>query len=260
LVTVAQLSRPQKAEAGRAILTRLQVRMQQGPLEPALDAYVTELTPIVDALEQGVEGKVLAAGTLKGLLAKLDDADVRVDTWLRHHFFYIDVEASRRSGPNVEAAQALAAATFPDGLAHIDAYIPDENRLCRDAIAMLRSSEHAPTVAAIELRTEWTEAWEKDVEESDRAFAEVQAAREDKAIHVVAGQDAEVLFDDVIARLRRYIGSRAARTDRVKQAEGEQLIAPVLDALAKARAEAKARATRKAHEKAKAKAEEKPAK
>jgi hypothetical protein len=249
LVTIAQLPRPDMAKAGREIMSLLQQRFSEGPPEPALDAYIAELDPVVTALEQGVTGQSLAVSALKALLAKAEAADIEVDSWLRHHFYFINVEASRRGGPNVADARALEAATFPDGLSHVDDYIPDENQLCRETISALRSPEHVAAVTAIGLPAGWTAAWEAALNESEASFAAVQKTRTDRSIHVVVGQDAEVGFVDVMFRLRKYVDSRAARTDKVKVAQGKALLAPLLDMLAKAKAEERARGTRKEHAK-----------
>ena len=237
------------AKAGREIMSLLQKRLGAGPPEPALDVYIAELDPVLASLEHGVSGQSLAGSALKALLAKVEAADIDVDSWLRHHFYFISVEASRRGGAHVAAARALEAATFPDGLSHVDDYIPDENKLCRDTIAALRSPEHAAAVTAIELPTAWTVAWEAALNESEASFAAVQKTRTDKSIHVVVGQDAEVGFVDMMFRLRRYVDSRAARSDKVKVAQGKALLAPLLDMLAKAKAEERARGTRKEHAK-----------
>jgi hypothetical protein len=249
LVTIANLPRPDMAKAGREITSLLQKRLAAGPPEPPLDAYIAELDPVLAALEQGVSGQSLAGSALKALLAKVEAADIDVDTWLRHHFYFISVEASRRGGAHVADARALEAAAFPDGLSHVDDYIPDENKLCRDTIAALRLPEHAGAVTAIGLPAAWTVAWEAALNESDAAFAAVQKTRTDKSIHVVVGQDAEVSFADVMFRLRRYVDSRASRSDKVKVAQGKALLAPLLDMLGKAKAEERARGTRKEHAK-----------
>jgi hypothetical protein len=145
----------------------------------------------------------------------------------------------------VEAAQALYAATFADGIAHVDDYIPDENRLCRQTIAILRTPEHASTVAALGLPSQWTNAWETALDESDRTFAEITRTRETKSAHIDDGRDAEVEFVDIVVRLRRYLDARTSRTDKAKIAEGRELLAPLLDALKKLATEKASRATRR---------------
>ena len=95
---------------------------------------------------------------------------------------------------------------------------------------------------AIGLPAAWTDAWAAAVVVSDALFNEVQALRAGKSVQVIAGQDAEVAFVDVMTR---YIGSRASLKDTVKVAQGKLLIQPLLDALAKMRTEERARATRK---------------
>ena len=240
-----RLPRPEKKRINGEILILLQSRSAAGPPEPALDAFIPELEAVGAALHTSVDAQGAAAAALKAILAKLDAADVDVDTWLRHHYYFIDVEATRRAGPHVAGAQALGEAAFPDDLEHVDDFIPDENELCRKSIAAIRSPEHAATVVAIGLPSAWTDAWAAAVVVSDALFNEVQTVRAGKSVHVIAGQDAEVAFVDVMTRLKRYIGSRASLKDTVKVAQGQLLIQPLLDALAKMRAEERARATRK---------------
>ena len=95
MVTIAQLPRPDMATAGRNIVLLLQERQLAGPPEPALDAYIVEIEPVVTALEQGVGGQVLAASALKALLARVEAADIDVDAWLRHHFHFLTIEIGR---------------------------------------------------------------------------------------------------------------------------------------------------------------------
>jgi hypothetical protein len=147
----------------------------------------------------------------------------------------------RAVGPNVDAA-------FPHGLSHVDDYIPEENQFCRATIAVLRSTEQAPTVAAIGLPSTWTNNWEVAIDESDAVFAEVNAARESKSGHVDEGVDAEDDFVDIVVRLRRYIASRASRKDKAKQAEGRELLHPLTEALKKMATEQAARETREKNE------------
>lgn len=245
MATIAQLPRPEMKRIGRLILTSLEERKVQGPPEQVLDELIPELTTVVTELESGVKGQGDAAAALKAVLAKVEAADVDVDTWYRHVYHFISVEADRRAGPNVEAARALADAAFPDGLSHIDDYIPEENALCRASIEAIKSPKLAATVAAIKLPMEWLDAWAAALDSSTAAFNEAKKLRANKSVQVVVGQDAEVDFVDVMTRLKSYIAHRAPRADEVKLAQGKLLIQPLLDALAKMRAEERSRATKK---------------
>lgn len=242
---IAEIKRPDMKRIAKEILDLLTARAANGQPEEALDKYIPEAQALVAALETGVGGKTAAAAALKALLVKLDEADVDVDTWLRHICGFIQVEANRRSGPNVAAAQALEEAAFPDGLAHVDDYIPDESSFCRQSMAALRQPDQAPTVAAIGLPAAWIDAWEASVDTSEAAWKEVEAARGGKSTHALLGQDAEVAFADLMRRLKSYVDSRAPRTETAKVAEGKALIQPLLTQLANMRAAEKARATKK---------------
>jgi hypothetical protein len=243
--TIAELSRPLKLSVLNELKLRLIARLAKGPPEPALDGFIDQLQAVEADLNAGVEGKATAIAARKAQLARSEAADSDVDTLYRHHFNFIDAEANRRVGPYILQAAALRDAAFPDGLAAVDAYIPDENRACRIAISVLRSPEYAGTVAGIGLPADWTTKWEAALDESDAAFTEVRKAREATSANVDAGLDAETEFVDVAVRLRGYISSRAPRSDKAKTAEGVELLAPLTEALAKARAEAAARATRR---------------
>ena len=110
---------------------------------------------------------------------------------------------------------------------------------------MLRSEAHAPTLPAIELPAAWITKWEAALAKSDALLAEVNQARQQKRSHVGAGQDAEVEWAETMTRLRRYVSSRAKKSDKARINEGKELLAPLLNALARLRASAAARATRK---------------
>ena len=114
-----QVSRADKAFIIKAVHTNLSAREQAGPPEPGLDAYIPELADISSRLDQHVMGNVVADGTRALLLAKLDLADVDVDTWYRHIAHFFEVEARRRTGPNAVKAQACLDAAFPEGLAYV---------------------------------------------------------------------------------------------------------------------------------------------
>ncbi|MDC0744938.1 hypothetical protein [Polyangium mundeleinium] len=240
-----QIPRAEKRDIARKIKENLEARAAKGPPEPALDIYISECTDITDALDAHVTGNVLAHAERAARLAQLEAADDEVDTCYRHIEGYIGVESRRRVSPNVLGALALHQAAFPNGLAHVDDPIADENRVCREALLVLRAPEHAATLAAIELPTVWLERWEKAILKSDALLAEVEKARTEKRAHIDAGRDAETEWVELMVRLRRYVSSRAKRSDAARIQEGKVLLAPLLDAMAKLRAGAAARATRK---------------
>ncbi|MBK9259270.1 MAG: hypothetical protein IPM54_05480 [Polyangiaceae bacterium] len=243
--TASELSRSAKLDVGKALLARLVARANKGPNEDLLDSFIPQLEDTTVRLGVHVEGKAKADAARKARLLRVEMADCDVDTWLRHHEAFIGIEARRRMGPNVEAAGALYDAAFPEGVSYVDAYIPDENALCRGAIAVIRSPEHAATVTAIGLPAEWTTKWEAALAESDVAFADVREARESRAAHVEEGRDAEDDFVEIAVRLRRYLDARAPRSDKAKMAESRELIQPLQDALNKLAMEKASRATRR---------------
>ena len=247
-VTLNQISRAEKREVGSAILGNLQVREAKGPPEPALDAYIVELIDFVEALGTQVIASTLADANRTARLVRLATADDVVDTFYRHIEGYVQVEASRKTGLFVAGASALHGAAFPDGLAHIDDSIPDENRECRAALMTLRSPEHGATVLGIELPTVWLTKWELALDESDAAYKAVESARTEKKSSVNAGRDAEGEWVELFVRLRRYIGSRAKRNDTVRIQEGKTLLAPLLTVLSQMKAQAAARETRRKNE------------
>jgi len=248
-VNMSNIPRAEKREIAQKLRTKLADRAAAGPAEPALDAYIPELDAVLLALTAPITGNILADTQRTALLAKLDAIDCEVDTRYRHVESYIDIEAHRRVGPNVVSALALQKAAFPDGLAHVDDPIPAENRVCREALTVLRSEDYAPTVAAIGLPADWLKSWEAWLDQSETVYGEIEHARTARKTHVSAGQDAEGDFVEICVRLRRYVGSRAKSSDKARVAEGKVLLAPLLDEMAKLRALAAARATHRENEK-----------
>jgi len=240
-----QIPRAEKREIATKVLANLQARAAQGPAEPALDAYIPELSDVETSLATHVSARTDADAKRTARLTKLEAFDDEVDRWYRHTESYVDVEGLRKVGPDAAAAGALHDAAFPEGLAYIDDPIADENRACREALTVLRSPEHAATVQAIDLPLTWLDRWELAVNESDAAYKDVEAARTDKQTSVSAGRDAEGEWVELFVRLRRYVSSRAKRTDSARIQEGKTLLAPLLDVLVKMKAQSAARATRK---------------
>ncbi|UQA56163.1 hypothetical protein [Polyangium aurulentum] len=241
----ADFPRTLKASIARALHDNLVARAEAGPAEPALDAFVPELLAVSQRLELHVSGKASAIAARAAHAAEAEIADIEVDTWTRHIECYLTIESNRKTGPHVAAARALHGAAFPSGLGLVDAPIPEENTQCRHALAVLRAPEHAATVAAIGLPVLWLDFLEAAIGMSDAAFALATEARGAQSTHVGLGKDAEAEWAEVTARLRKYVDSRARAGEVDKQAEGRTLLAPLLDAIQKAKAVAAGRATRR---------------
>jgi hypothetical protein len=249
MTDLKKIPRAEKRDIALKLHDNLAHRHAKGPAEPALDAYIADLAAVGQALNAPIVGSLVANADRTARLAQLDAVDCEVDTSYRHIAGYIDVEAHRRVGPSVALALALQKAAFPDGLAHVEDPVPDENRLCRESLTVLRSAEYAPTVAAIGLPTAWLTSWEASLTQSESIHAAIAQARTARRAHVGAGQDAEIEFTELCVRLRGYVGSRAPFSDKPRLAEGKALLAPLLDALARLRAVAAARATHRENEK-----------
>ncbi len=242
--TSREFSRTEKHEVAVAVVANLQVRATKGPPEPALDAYIVEISDVAESLGTHVTAVTLADANPSARVARVEVADDVVDTWYRHIESYVLVEANRKTGLFLSAG-ALHHAAFLDGLGHINDPIRDENRSCRDALIVLRSPDHGATVQGIELPTVWLTKWEAALDESDAAYNALVAARTDKHSSVNAGRDAEGEWVEIFVRLRRYVSSRAKRNDTVRIQEGKTLLAPLLDVLARMKAQAAARETRR---------------
>ena len=217
----------------------------KAPPEPGLDAFIPEVAAAAEELTTHVSGKVLADAARQDRLAQADVADIDVDTWLRHIESFLSIEAHRRAGPNVVLAEGLYSAAVPDGLAHVDDRIVDENAHCRNTLSALKAPEQADAIAKVGLPAIFIEKFEAALHESEAAIEDVIKARDDKSSHVGKGRDAEQVWLDLMVRLRRYVGSRAKRTDTARVNEGKALLKPLFDVLAKLHADAAARATRR---------------
>ena len=239
-ISLNHIPRPEKRDIAQKLHANLTARASAGPAEPALDEYIPELDALIQALTAPIAGNLLADAQRTARLAELDAVDSEVDTSYRHVESYVAIESRRRAGSNVASALALHKAAFPDGLAHIDAPIPDENRVCRESLTVLRSPEYAPTVAAIGLPAAWLDKWEGWLTQSEAIYTAIVKARTARRAHVSAGQDAETEFVEICVRLRRYVSSRAKSSDKPRVAEGKALLAPLLDEMARMRATAAA--------------------
>jgi hypothetical protein len=231
MASVNRVPRNEKPQVARDLSVCLDERKTQGPPEPGLDAFIPLLIAVADRLDVHVDGKTTAEGMRSTLLDRLDEKDDVVDTCMRHMDSFLEVEGLRRRSPFAVSARALRAAAFPDGLAHIDDHIVDQNVRCRTTIGILKLPENAATLAGIKLPAEWIPAFEVAVDESDAAYSDLTSARGDKSVHVGMGRDAETEWVDVVTRLRKYVGSRSSKNDIATQMEGRKLLEPLLDAL-----------------------------
>ncbi len=168
-----QIHRAEKAAISKALHARLSARFTRGPAEPELDDYIPQLADVARRLAVPPNNPVSEEAERARRIAAVVSADDEVDTYLRHIEGYLTVEALRRTGPNGGAARALHDAAFPDGLAHIDDRIVEENFHCRASLAILKAPERAATLAALELPREWLVRWEAALDASDAAISEV---------------------------------------------------------------------------------------
>jgi hypothetical protein len=239
------LPRFEKDDIIARVLGLVTERQQKGPEEPGLDAFIPQLTAVAEALRAHVTGRVLAEGARETQLARAEAADVWVDTRFRHIEAFLSIEAGRRSGPDVDVARGLYNAACPDGLAHVDDHMRDQNMRYADTLAVLKDPENAGAIAALNMPPSYIDAFEAALNESNAALDALTDARGEKNTHIELGRDAEAAWSDVMTRLRHYIDSRAPKSDAAKVAEGKALIKPLLDAMARQKAEAAARATRR---------------
>jgi hypothetical protein len=251
-ISLHQIPRAEKRTIAQAIHTSLVDHHAQAGSEPGLDAFTPQLADVAVALSTHVSGKTVADAARITRLAAADGADDAVDTWLRHLESFLSIEGHRRSGALAARVLAFHDAAFPDGLAHVDERIVDENRHCSASLLVLEAPEHAPVIAEIELPTAWIGKFRAAIAASEAANDAVLDARTDKESHTANGRDAEAEWIDLMVRLRRYVGSRAKRTDKARVKEGHDLLRPLLETLQKLRVDAATRATRKKNDAAEA--------
>ena len=243
-----RIVRAEKLTIARVIAQSLKDRLKAGPEEPALDAFIPELDDISVRLDTHVSGTSTTKGDRAALIAAADESDDEVDTQLRHIENYIGVEARRRTGPNVVRARALYQAALPDGLAHVDDRVTEENNHCRHTISVLRVPENMATLQAIGMPLAWVDAFEAAVKKSDAANDALLKGRTARSTHISQAQNAEEDWVDAMMRLRHHIAGRARRGDITRKVEGQTILAPLVSAIKKLRADAAARATRREHE------------
>ena len=167
MASLAHVSRDEKRRIAAEIHDNLVARSTSGPPDSILDPFVGKTALVRDALATQVDDKSAALAERSALLAENDEDDDEVDRWYRHGYRYLEVELLRRHGADDAAVDAVLKTAYPDGLAHVDARIPDQNEEVRKAITTLRNPEVAETLAAIAFPMVWIDLLEKSVQKSD---------------------------------------------------------------------------------------------
>ncbi len=245
MASLARIPRHEKRRIAAEIHDNLVARAASGPPDAIVDPFIAKSATVRDALATQVDDKSSALAERSALLAENDVDDDEVDRWYRHPFRYLEVEALRRHAPEHAAVNALLAAAYPHGLAHIDDRIPDQNEAVRDSLAALRNPEYASTIAAIGLPIVWLDSLDSATKKSDASFAAYQAALGQASSAVAMGRDAEDDWVEWARGLSHAIALRSngATTDVVEQYKA--LIAPLTNAVKLLRTQAKTRATKK---------------
>lgn len=244
-VNLKQIPRPEKRDIVAKVIALLEARATAGPSEPALDGYIPELQAVLTALSTHVEGQTNTQAQRAARLARVEKTDGQVDRWYRHIESFLDIESRVVMSLHASAVEQLHYAAFPEGLGHVDDPIADENRFCRAAVEILQSLEHAATLQSIGFPMAWLNQWSNAIDESDAAIADLSQTKQDKHSHIEAGQDAEDAWVETFTRLRKYVASRAKKTDVERIREGETLLAPLMLVLKQMAATAAARATKR---------------
>lgn len=258
-VTPAQIIRKKKGDIANDIAALLIEREKATPNEPALYAYTPLFTDLGARLTTAADDNTAAKAARETRLVKLAIADDEVDRWYRHTHDYLQNEALRRTGDVGKLAHALLVTAFPDGLGRINDAVEDENEYLHEAVGVLRKPEHAPTLAAMDFPMSFLDSLDRALVVSDAALDEVTKARDDKTGAIESGRDAEDEWIDAMVRFRKYVESRATKRDKARYEEGQKLLAPLLDELARIKTERLAKETREKHA-AEAKAKEEAAK
>lgn len=243
-----KIPRAEKLTIIRIIVQSLKDRREKNAEEPVLDAFIPEFDEIITRLDTHVSGTAVTQGDRAALLAAADESDDQVDTMLRHVENFLGVEARRRTGANVIRARILYAAAFPDGLAHVDDRVIEENNHCRDTISVLRVPENTATLQAIGFPVSWVDLFEAAVKKSDADYDALLKGRTAKSTHISQAQDVEVDWEDAMLRLRHHIAGRARRSEIEKKVEGQKILDPLASAVKKLRVDAASRATRRERE------------
>lgn len=245
MASFSQIPRAEKRRIASAIHDKLVARAATGQAEPALDTLIPKLAASRDGLAEQVDGKTSAEASRTALLAANDVDDDEVDRWYRHLYRYTEVESLRRHPPPDSSIDALLSAGYPDGLAHVDDRIPDQNEEVKKTLVAYRDPKYAATLAAIELPMSWLDRLDAAVAKSDASFAAYQATFSDASTAVSLGRDEEASWVLLMRALDHTIALRSLGADPGVVEESKGLIAPLRAAVRLLRSEARSRSTKR---------------
>ncbi len=245
MASLSKLARDEKRRIAAEIHDNLVARSTKGPPDSILDPFIAKTAHVRDALATRVDDKSSALAERSALLAQNDVDDDQVDRWYRHCYRYLEVELLRRHGLEDAAVEALQKAAYPDGLAHVDDRIPDQNDQVHKAITIFRNPEVAVTLAAIEFPLAWIDSLDQSVQKSDASFAAYQSAIGQTATAVALGRDAEDDWVEWARALNHAIAWRSTGADVAMVEECKRIIDPLTNAVRLLRTQAKTRATKK---------------
>jgi len=245
MASLSHLSRPEKRRIASEIHDNLVTRKANGDPDPLLDPFIPKLAGSRDNLGEQVDEKMTALAQRAAALTTADIDDDEVDRWYRHLYRYTEVESLRRHAPEHASIEALLLAGYPEGLAHVDDRIPEQNDQVRRTLAAYRDLQHAHTIAAIKLPVAWIDALETAVAKSDASFAAYQATFSDASSAVALGRDAEADWASVMRGFDHAIGLRSMGASTSTIEESKRLIAPLANAIRLLRTESRTRATKR---------------
>jgi hypothetical protein len=245
MASFSQISREDKRRIAGEIHDNLVARAAAGPADTALDAMIPKFATSRDALTGHVDGKASAEASRALALVATDIDDDEVDRWYRHIYRYTEVESLRRHAPEHASIAALLSAGYPDGLAHVDDRIPDQNEVVRKTLVVYRDPKHAATLAAAAFPGSWLDLLEAAVAKSDASFAAYQATFGDASTAVTLGRDAEASWVLLARALAHTITLRSLGAEAGIVEEGKRLMAPLTMAVRLLRSESRSRATKR---------------
>jgi hypothetical protein len=245
MASFTQVTRPEKKRVSSELHDNLASRAANGPPDALLDPLIAKFATSRDALGEQVDGKSAALAEGAAALVTCDIDDDEVDRWYRHVYYYVKAESLRRHAPQHASINALLSTAYPDGLAHVDDRIPDQNEEVRKTIVAFRDPQFAETLVAIELPTSWIDKLEAATHRSAASFAAYQATSGHASTAVALGRDAEEEWVQLARTITHTIALRSVGAAPDVVEEGKRLIAPLTNAVRLIRTESRARETKR---------------